>query len=463
MLQGGGAVVTKQSWTGGGEHPGGSTYSMRVAGTGASTNLGVGIPVPYSVTQKNEGQVLTLSGFIRFSSASWSVNPGTVRIRLGYTTSTPDQTFSANDYAAAGVVEQIFAQGSLPTSWKKFIVNIKVPAPTNLVAEVVAATAAYGAGDWYELSQFQLETGANATPYQYSAGSYNDEAVVAGVADDTKPLGYTDDPTVVATIVKSQDTTILDSDPQRVWYMITGSGKRTVTLPAAANNNMKIIEIIKKDSDIGYVEIVSPSTIYGEDVINSNTYHVPAQYEGVILQSDASKWVIKGLVNVENLVGTVIAFGGITPPSGYLMCDGGSYDNTGKYTRLFNKIGYSHGGSGSNFNAPDTRDKFIRGAHAGGRVPGQAEGDSTKLPNAGLSGSASGGGHQHHYFDSGVAVDTGNQLSNGSDRNVIYPSDNTRTTNVDDGAGAHSHSVSVSGGDAETRPANVAEHYIIKY
>lgn len=56
--------------------------------------------------------------------------------------------------------------------------------------------------------------------------------------------------------------------------------------------------------------------------------------------------------------------GGTTPPAGWLLCDGASY-NTGVYPTLFGVIGYAYGGSGSTFYVPDTRGRLLMGAGAG--------------------------------------------------------------------------------------------------
>ena len=55
--------------------------------------------------------------------------------------------------------------------------------------------------------------------------------------------------------------------------------------------------------------------------------------------------------------GIVIAWASNTrlPASGYLLCNGGSY-NKNTYSNLFDVIGYNYGGSGDNFFVPDLRD-----------------------------------------------------------------------------------------------------------
>lgn len=64
-------------------------------------------------------------------------------------------------------------------------------------------------------------------------------------------------------------------------------------------------------------------------------------------------------------VGTVTAFGGASAPSGWVLCDGTSYDTT-TYSDLFDVIGYAFGGSGANFNVPDLRQRFPFGKATSG-------------------------------------------------------------------------------------------------
>jgi microcystin-dependent protein len=62
--------------------------------------------------------------------------------------------------------------------------------------------------------------------------------------------------------------------------------------------------------------------------------------------------------------GTMLDFAGDVAPTGYLLQDGKSYP-TAEYNRLFKVIGYKFGGSGANFNVPDSRGRVIVGAGAG--------------------------------------------------------------------------------------------------
>lgn len=59
-------------------------------------------------------------------------------------------------------------------------------------------------------------------------------------------------------------------------------------------------------------------------------------------------------------VGTVIYYAGINLPSEEWKWTNGESLNKQDYPELFNAIGYTYGGGGSQFNLPDTRDEFIR-------------------------------------------------------------------------------------------------------
>ena len=164
--------------------------------------------------------------------------------------------------------------------------------------------------------------------------------------------------------------------------------------------------------------------------------------------------------------GAVMAFANfLTQPSGWLVCNGGSY-LTDNYPALFNVIGYSYGGSGSNFNVPDFRGHFLRGFGTHGvdtaavsAAIGARQAQSTARPTTAFTGSTtSDGAHTHAVI-----------WSNNAGAPDTYPYEsgpNTAGTYTIPAAGTnggHSHTLSISGGgDAETRPKNMAVYYYIK-
>jgi microcystin-dependent protein len=78
--------------------------------------------------------------------------------------------------------------------------------------------------------------------------------------------------------------------------------------------------------------------------------------------------------------GTIVAFGGSTPPAGWLLCDGAAKSST-TYPDLFGAIGYAWGGSGDTFNVPDLRGRAPIGSGQGSgltnRTLAQKSGEET--------------------------------------------------------------------------------------
>jgi hypothetical protein len=66
-------------------------------------------------------------------------------------------------------------------------------------------------------------------------------------------------------------------------------------------------------------------------------------------------------------IGTITATVSNTIGSKWLLCDGSSYD-TSVYADLFAEIGYTYGGSGSNFNVPDYANSILYGDDGGSTV-----------------------------------------------------------------------------------------------
>ena len=180
--------------------------------------------------------------------------------------------------------------------------------------------------------------------------------------------------------------------------------------------------------------------------------------------------------------GVILAFGGATAPTGWLLCEGALVSRT-TYADLFAAVSIAHGsGDGTTtFALPDYRGRFIRGranssandpnratrtaANTGGNT---ADAVGSVQVNAtaknGLSATVSGadGTHTHtiaadqwkyNVTAAGGAyqsVDSSNIGSAGTAARV------TTTTNS-----GHGHTITVAG-DSETRPLNAYVNYIIK-
>lgn len=153
--------------------------------------------------------------------------------------------------------------------------------------------------------------------------------------------------------------------------------------------------------------------------------------------------------------GTMMAYGGQNIPAGWLLCDGSMLSGIGVYANLFAAISHNFGGTGTSFNLPDLRGRFLRG------VDGTANNDPDKnnrtamalYGNTGnLVGSIQGdtiGSHSHnfpHNVVAGYYTGSGWGIGNGN-YNPVYGSD----------------SGTLNAGGNETRPKNVYVNYIIKY
>ena len=148
-----------------------------------------------------------------------------------------------------------------------------------------------------------------------------------------------------------------------------------------------------------------------------------------------------------NPVGTIIAFGGNTIPTGYLECNGESKLSSA-YPELSAVLGNSWGlPSGTNFILPDLRGLFLRGVT--GSSPNDPDVNTRTFTGANANAVGS------------MQMDT-----LGSHTHTAYQTRNNNT-NVDNGGYSWPNETYVvqtapTGGN-ETRPRNAYVRYIIKY
>lgn len=135
-------------------------------------------------------------------------------------------------------------------------------------------------------------------------------------------------------------------------------------------------------------------------------------------------------------VGSMTGFTGQFAPDGWLFCDGTSKDTT-TYAELFAVIGYTFGGSGSSFNLPDSRGRFIVGA-SGTRAVASIVAGVVTLSESNLPA------HSHTISSPSTSHDHTIQLYQNSGSGITYPVGNAGFGNSGTGYtstdGQHDHS-----------------------
>ena len=173
-------------------------------------------------------------------------------------------------------------------------------------------------------------------------------------------------------------------------------------------------------------------------------------------------------------VGTIIAWGGQSSsvPANWMLCNGKALSKT-SYPELFAAIGTSWGGSGSKFNLPDLRGRFLRGDDARtGRDP-----DAKKRAPCSPGGNATGAGSvqedslQNHAHDQGphyhqyrvpgsTAFITDLGTGTGVHKSQLYDAGSGEANAKIWGASTYGTKSRVNAGE-ESRPKNAAVNFII--
>ena len=131
---------------------------------------------------------------------------------------------------------------------------------------------------------------------------------------------------------------------------------------------------------------------------------------------------IQTQLNTNTPTGMISIHSASVAPTGWLLCDGTSYDSA-SYTTLFNVIGYTFGGSGANFNVPNLKGKVVVGI----------DGAQVEFDTRGETGGAM--THQHTIAASS-AIGSSNHDGHGHNMNSHSHANSISET----GAGDHGHS-----------------------
>lgn len=170
--------------------------------------------------------------------------------------------------------------------------------------------------------------------------------------------------------------------------------------------------------------------------------------------------------------GTIVAYGGSTPPPGWLLCDG-SERSRANFRALFDALGTTYGvGDGvSTFNLPDLRGIFVKGAGATTRAAGRAGNGAYYAGTLGTYSQDGFQGHWHAVNDPGHVHNLRGDWDNGWGGGTFYGGSQAFTS---DTAQSNTTGVTVRGpvtdgtngaprGSSTTEPASLGLNYVIKY
>jgi microcystin-dependent protein len=168
-------------------------------------------------------------------------------------------------------------------------------------------------------------------------------------------------------------------------------------------------------------------------------------------------------------VGTILPFAGMTPPPGWLLCDGAAYSTTGDQKDLYAVITTLYGTDGSTkFRVPDLRGTFTVGAGAGDGIASRGEPDQhnhgVTVPERTFNTSWA-GSHTHRFPASWYP----RSLDKGAYTGIDTGGDDVKYQSTQE-AGNHYHQVTEGSwwgatgySNDRNRPKWIALNYIIKY
>jgi hypothetical protein len=155
-------------------------YALRASSsTSAEAASGTRISLGQKIENLNcydlAGKQVTLSFYVKFSSATSSASSGTYgnwQYYLAYDGTTTDASFSTTSPPTSTSSSYLtyLSDGSLPTTWTKYTLTTTVPSGTNNISvrfqfdnlkNTTSADTMY-----YDITNIQLEVGPTATPFE---------------------------------------------------------------------------------------------------------------------------------------------------------------------------------------------------------------------------------------------------------------------------------------------------------
>lgn len=281
----------------------------------------------------------------------------------------------------------------------------------------------------------QSSTPANYTIYAVGNDLYYVNG--AGLAIQvTNSTGLNVTPTSIPGLVAPASATYVPISSTFVWESNTN---------IAANMDFGAAIMRNLSPNSTYALTLQPPTL-------TSNYTITLPYIGStnsVVTMDTSGTMSTQNINTLMPTGAVIMFPSASAPSGYLNCDGTSY-STASYPALFSYLGYTYGGSGSNFNVPNFQGLFPRSIGSQSGYSGPTIG-STQAQSTAVNGlSATSPPHTHtttQYTNSNTGTFLSNSVAN-LNPTTLTLSSTAVTVNLS--------------GDTETRPGNFGINFCIK-
>lgn len=243
-------------------------------------------------------------------------------------------------------------------------------------------------------------------------------------------------------------------------FSTTTSGFGVVNLQIGKAPSLGDLKLLNWSSSSFFVNIQMGNGGTYTDISPNRTQLVSVPYALHASKADTALVLATGGIPP----GSIMAWGGVTAPAGWLLCDGLSYNNV-DYPNLSAAIGKNFGGTGSTFNVPDARGMFLRG------VAGTSTVDPDKTTRVASNiggnpgnnvGSKQTGEFKSHNHGGGNHSHTYNSSTNGGNSHSGTANDSSRkfleTINT-----SSSGTIIQTQGGSETRPVNLYVNYIIKY
>jgi hypothetical protein len=262
------------------------------------------------------------AGTVTLTYTSFSIN--ILKNGASYSGSSPSATLYNYD--------TFIREWNLPSTSVKYPVfsallgNIRIPVSLDLgntstdtytINFTVNGTAVHSSGGIFTLGFSALTTGNSI----FTVGDYNNTSAV-----------------------------FLNTNPSYIAYSKL-SGDDGIYISTNNKLNIESTSSINFLTSTNFNSVLPQSTL---TPLNNNDLATKIYIDNAITQA------INFLTPYTNPVGSIIMMPTATVPTGYLYCDGSTY-NTILYASLWSVILYTYGGSGSSFRVPDMRSIFIRG------------------------------------------------------------------------------------------------------